>query len=288
MKLSRALRILVTTAVVFSSFSLAFATQPTWARKARAFPSECEIGSSASPSGDSSRGALQSLAGVAACKPIRIPSPDKRLAVEVKYQKLEIEKGYEILSAYFLLRGENGTTREGVFPAGFQDIDLLWSPDSKGFFVNGGNGGGYWGFWVYVYRIDDPKLEPLDIAGQAQLDMVRTFPPCKASGIDRKICLELEKAPDSNMTGIDWAGGSSTLVVMAEVPCSGGHGGIMCQVMGYELEIPTGRIVRRMKAKEFATNWQKSMAFRFHVPDPPEYCDPTNRRKVFGCAGHNW
>jgi len=207
----------------------------------------------------------------------------------VIYQRIEKRQGYDdALVAYFLLRGENRTSREGEFPYGFQDIDLLWSPDSKAFFINGGNGGGYWGFWVYVYRVDDPKMEPLDITGQAKLDMVKTFPPCKASRLDRNICLELEKNPDSNMTGIDWSGGSSTLVVMAQVPCSGGYGGIMCQVMGYELEVPTGKIVRRMSAGEFAKIWQKSMAWRFEIPDPPEYCDPANHRQVQGCTGHNW
>jgi hypothetical protein len=206
----------------------------------------------------------------------------------VKYKKHQIEKEYELLEVYFVLRGQDGSRREGGFPAGFQDIDLLWSPDSKAFFVNGGNGGAIWGFWVYIYRIDDPALEPLDVTGQAQRDMVKTFPPCKASGIDRKLCLELEKDPENNMSGIDWSNGSSTIVVMAEVPPSGGMGGIGGQVIGYELDVPTGKIVRRMNAREFAKNWQKSMAWRFNIPDPPEYCEPKNPKEIPGCIGHIW
>ena len=118
--------------------------------------------------------------------------------------------------------------------------------------------------------------------------MVKAFPPCKASQLDRKTCLEIEKDPNFNMTGIDWTDDSSSVVVMGEVPCSGGHGGIMCQVMGYELNVPNGSIVRRMNSKEFAKNWQKSMAWRFHDPGPPEYCDAKNRQTVFGCADHDW
>ncbi len=287
MKLSRAVRLLVIAVVVFPSASLAIAIQPTWARKAVAFPSECEVGSNAALV-TGTRGALEALPGVVACKPIRIPSPDKRFTIEVKYQKLEIEKGYDQLQAYFVLRAQDGTSRKGDLPYGFQNIDLLWSPDSKAFFVNGGNGGGLWGFWVYVYRIDDPKLEPIELTDQARRDMVKTFPPCRASGIDRDTCLDLEKNPDSNMSGIDWSNGSSTIVVMAEVPEGGGYGGIKGQVMGYELDVPTGKIVRRMNAREFAKNWQKSMAFRFHVPDPPGYCTPNNPKQIPGCIGHDW
>jgi len=58
---------------------------------------------------------------------------------------------------------------------------------------------------------------------------------------------------------------------MAEVPCSSSYGGIMCQVMGYEIEVPTGRILKRIDSKHLKSDWQPSMAFDFHVPDPPEY-----------------
>ena len=75
---------------------------------------------------------------------------------------------------------------------------------------------------------------------------------------------------------------------MGEVPCSGGYRGIMCQVMGYELDVPTGKIVRRMNAREFGEYWRKSIAWRFHVPDPPEYCDAKNFREIPGCIGHDW
>jgi hypothetical protein len=73
------------------------------------------------------------------------------------------------------------------------------------------------------------------------------------------------------MSGVDWVADSSAIVVMAEVPCSGGYGGIMCQVQGYEPEIPTGKIRERMAPRECKKLWQKSMAWNFHIPDPPEY-----------------
>jgi hypothetical protein len=206
----------------------------------------------------------------------------------VRYRKADWDSKGKTVKAYFVVQFSNGIRKKTDLPPGFQNIDLLWSPDSKTFFINGGNGGGYWGFWVYVNRLEDPKLEPVDVTAKAQLDMVESFPPCKASGLDKDECQKIGKEPDFNMSGIDWAGDSSKIIVMAEVPCSGGHGGIMCQVMGYELEIPTGKILRRMTALQFGREWRKSIAWKFSVPDPPEYCTPENHQKVPGCMKHDW
>jgi hypothetical protein len=230
--------------------------KPTWAKKATAFESECR------EKKDWPR-----------CKPLHIPSPDGQSSVEVLYQqpfKDDAEIG-DVKVAYLRVTLPDGHTRGASLPDGFQPVDLLWSPDSKAFFVNGGNGGGYWGFWVYVFRLDDPELEAINVTQEAQKDMVRLFPPCKAKFLDRETCQAIEREPDNNMSGIDWVADSSAIVVMAEVPCSGGHGGIMCQVQGYELEVPTWRIRKRMAAREFKRQWQPSMAWKFEIPDPPEY-----------------
>ncbi|MGB9236099.1 MAG: hypothetical protein WCC04_16950 [Terriglobales bacterium] len=205
-------------------------------------------------------------------------------------------EGLDFNLAYLRITTPDHLTRETDLPYGFQDIDLLWSPDSKAFFVNGGSGGGHWGFWIYVYLLSDPKLELIDITKEAQIDMVKSFPPCRAAYLDKDTCkamestleIEADNPEGYNMTGIDWVRGSSAVVVMAEVPCTGGYGGIMCQVMGYELEVPTGRILKRMTAREFASCWQKSMAWKFEMPDPPEYCDKPSDRKRPGCIKHDW
>ena len=73
-----------------------------------------------------------------------------------------------------------------------------------------------------------------------------------------------------NAVGIDWIGSSSGLVVMAEVPCTSSMGGVMCQVLGYELSLPSGRILRRIEPREFARRWQRSMAWTFKIPEPAE------------------
>ena len=262
--------------VAFISVALTFpalAAEPTWAKKAVAFPQQCT---------DSGVYRYQD------CKPIRILSPDGRSSIEVFYRPVAIED-VRILQAFLRLTTPTQGMREVALPEGFQKIDLLWSPDSKAFFVNGGNGGGYWGFWVYVYLADDPT-NPRDVTEDAQRDMLKEFPPCKAaypnaadavgckkiSRPDEEKCMQDEAdpkySPEYNMTGIDWVNGS-VILVMAEIPCSSSHGAIMCQVMGYELQVPTGQILKRIDARQLKLRWQKSMAWEFRIPDPPRYCE---------------
>jgi hypothetical protein len=260
----------------------AFAVQPTWAKKATAFPEQCDPNAKGANDNQSPRTALSS--SFPPCIPVSISSPDGNGRIEVKYRK----GSEDLMIAHLEVTTPDKRTRTAELPEGFQNIDLLWSPDSKAFFVSGGEGGVYWGFWVYVYLVESPRLEPINLTYQAQRDMLRQFPPCKAaypnsedaSGCketSRKVrwCMDHEGSPknppDYNMTGIDWVS-PSTILVMAEIPCSSSRGGIMCQIMGYELEVPTGRILRRIDAKDLKLEWQKSMAWEFRIPDPPLYC----------------
>ena len=282
MSLSRRLFPLVSATLLFTAIPASAAT-PTWAKKATVFPIQCNPKAAPIYKNQTPRGALTS--SEAPCTSFPIASPDGKSRIQVSYRKAG--EGLDYNSAYLLVTTPDGRTRETTLPYGFQDIDLLWSPDSRAFFVNGGDGGGYWGFWVYAYLLKDPKLEPIDIAAEARLDMVKSFPPCKATYLDKKTCKRMESSPqpdDYNVSGIDWTT-DSAVVVMAEVPCAGSYGGIMCQVMGYELEVPTGNILKRMTAPDFAAKWQRSMAFKFEVPDPPEYCDQASNLTHPGCAG---
>ena len=259
---------------VFVGVQLANGTQPTWAKNATAFPEQCD-----------SRSAGQ-------CKVTRIPSPNGKSSVEVRYRKGSASADDLLLHAYLRVTTAGAATRTAPLPEGFQNIDLLWSPDSSAFFISGNNGGAYWGNWVYAYVVNDSKLEPIDIAKKAQHDMLKEFPACKAAhpnGGDARGCEEASRPvhdvetcfrkeadprydPEYNMTGVAWVN-ASTILVMAEVPCSSSYGGIMCQVLGYELDVPTGRILKRIDAKQLKKEWQKSMAWNFRIPEPPRYCE---------------
>jgi hypothetical protein len=218
---------------------LAWAGKPNWARKAVGFPGECKSG----------------------CSPMRILAPDKKTAVEVLYQDG---------TAYLRVTGADKETREihDVFSSAHND--LLWAPDSKGFFVDGGEGMTSPAF-VQVYMLDDPQLRSLDVTGQAEQDMVKSFPPCKALYLDQATCRKMEASPEYNLTAVEWADDSSALVVMVQVPCTSNFGGIMCQMLGYELSVPSGKILKRMLPAEFKSGWQKSMVQRLVIPEAAQY-----------------
>ena len=258
--------------VLFMGMQPAFATHPMWANKATAFPAWC----------------FSDKTG--ACEPLRIPAPDGKSSVEVRYPKYFGNSPY-IWSwhAYLRVTTPGASTREAALPEEFSAVnaELLWSPDSHALFVNGSSSAISGS--MYVYLADDPT-QPKDITEEAQRDMLKDFPPCKAAYPNRDDAGGCKKSsrdqvpgceygeadpkyiPGYNMIGIGWVN-ASTILVMAEVPCDTLFGGIACQVMGYELEVPTGRILRRIDAKELKLRWQKRMAWKFRIPEPPQYCE---------------
>ncbi len=154
--------------------------------------------------------------------------------------------------------------------------ELLWAPNSRAFFIDGGTSS-YAGFFVTVYRFSaQGSLEKLAVTSAAQGDMVVSFPPCKAFNRDpdETDCRRIAADPQFNMSGVAWDDDSSAIYVFAEVPCSSSYGGIMCQVLGYELSVPDGRILKRFTASDVSRQWRGSMAWDMHKPDPPRYGRP--------------
>ena len=226
--------------------SLAFAGKPNWIRHATGFPGQCQ----------------------SSCPTVRIPAPDKTTAVEVLYQ----DGG-----AYLRLTQSGKPAREihDVFASPHND--LLWSPDSKAFFVDAGEGMTSPAF-VQVYLLADEPLRAIDVTHLAEQDMVQTFPPCKALFLDPTTCGKIEREPDYNMTAITWLKDSSSLVVLAQVPCTSNYGGISCQSMGYEVEVPSGKILKRLQPAEFKQAYQKFMEQKYDLPIPPQYAEPLTGR----------
>ena len=149
--------------------------------------------------------------------------------------------------------------------------EMLWAPDSQAFLVDGGTSA-YAGFFVSVFQLDSSGTpHRRNVTKTAQRDMVASFPPCKAQNLDRIGCMRIEENPEFNMLGVAWSRGSSTINVLAEVPCSNLYGGIMCQVLGYEIEVNTGTMLKRLTARQVGHAWQHSLAWRLRVPDPPVY-----------------
>lgn len=224
----------------------AFAGKPNWIRHATGFAGQCQ----------------------SSCGTVRMVAPDKSTAVEVLYQ----DGG-----AYLRL------TQPGKPPREIHDVftsphnDLLWSPDSKAFFVDAGEGMTSPSF-VQVYLLDDEQLKPIDVTHLAEQDMVETFPPCKALFLDPTTCRKIEREPDYNMTAITWVDKSSSLVVLAQVPCTSNYGGISCQSMAYEVEVPSGKILKRIAPPEFRKDYQKFLEQKYDVPEPAQYVEPLTGR----------
>ena len=226
--------------------SAAFAGKPNWVRRATGFGGQCQ----------------------ASCPSLKIIAPDKTTAVEVLYQ----EGG-----AYLRVTQTGKPAREihDVFTS--PRNDLLWAPDSKAFFVDAGEGMTSPAF-LQVYLLDDEPLRSIDVAHFAAQDMVKTFPPCQALFIDPVACRKFEAEPDYNITAITWTKDSSALVVLAQVPCTSNYGGISCQSMGYEVEVPGGKILKRIPPAEFRKEYQKFMEQKYEVPEPPQYVAPAQGR----------
>jgi len=220
----------------------AAADKPIWARKAVPI-GECH-------------GSLQGRG---------IPAPDSNIAIEVGCHPSQ--KDVDPIP-YLHVRTASGNWHDVEVDEGAHEV--LWSPDSKAFLVNGGTSA-YAGFFTTVYVLSSDAVQKLRVTEAVQTDMVMTFPPCKALDRNESTCAATARDPEFNISGVAWVRGSSGIVVMAEVPCSSSYGGIMCQVQGYELNVPEGGIAMRMTARQLKARWQQRMAWHMWIPDPPEY-----------------
>lgn len=227
---------------------------PIWSKKGISFPLACPPFTS--------------------CHPLQIVSPNDRNAVQVNYETID----GDIEAATLKLRIAGKSAGYLSTSGDLVEEEIVWSPDSKCFFING-NYNGYVDEIAGVYCIDQPNFALAHIMRYVEQDMTRSFPPCRAAYLSEKQCAQMAADPSSYLSvlALDWIHGSSEMVVMPEVPCSSMWGGIMCQVLGYIIAVPSGKILRRMDPKEFAKEWQYSMAWKFRIPDPPEYKKTSQR-----------
>ncbi len=228
---------------------LAAATGPIWAKAAVRITVECETG---------------------VAHPVqRILAPGGALALEFSCR--QVSGDVQTLHAQ-LVRGDGTTTpiELAVGNAFWRPEEVLWAPDSRSFLINGSENA-YAGFALLVCRVETDAVEVSEPTGLAQRDMVRRFPPCRATNLDKRECARMEEHPQFNMSGLAWTRGGAALVVFAEVPCSSFYGGIMCQVEGYEVDSKTGKILTRWTAHEMKNDWQKAAAWDIRIPPAPDY-----------------
>jgi hypothetical protein len=232
----------------------ASALDPIWSKNAVRLHVECDLG--AKPPASASRQ--------------QIPSPNRLVTAVVTCGHSEADDGVQVVRVISPDQPERQTVLRHPANESWRPQELLWSPDSKAFFVNGSENA-YSGDGVLVFELDSPGLHGVDPAKAAQRDMVRRFPPCQARDNEADVCARVLKNPDFNMSAITWTRESHAIIVIAEVPCSSSYGGIMCQVQGYELDAHTGKILARMSAKDLKERWQGQMSYPMRIPEPPEF-----------------
>ncbi len=235
----------------------ASASGPIWSKNAVRLHVECNLGADAPASATRQQ----------------VPSPNRLVTAEVTCGHSEADDGVLVVRVISPDQPERQTVLRHPANESWRPQELLWSPDSKAFLVNGSENA-YAGEGFLVFELGLPGFQGFAPAKTVQRDMVRRFPPCQARGRDPDICARVLKNPDFNMSAVAWTRGSHAIIVMAEVPCSSSYGGIMCQVQGYELDARTGRILARMSAKDLKERWQRQMAFSMRIPEPPEFGPP--------------
>ena len=108
----------------------------------------------------------------------QIPAPYSNSLVELRCHPPEKDSNP---IPYFHIRTASGNWHDIEMDEGGKE--LLWSPDSNAFLLNGGTSG-YAGFFTTVYILENDAVHRVEITKAAQADMVKTFPPCKALNRD--------------------------------------------------------------------------------------------------------
>lgn len=199
----------------------------------------------------------------------RAYSPDRTKYLELSWSKSE---GYAVPS-FSLITGKH--TIDVPFIIGWVQMEAVWSPDSMSFALTGNHSAITES--TEIFRIQDGTLKSV-LVDLLYHDMAKAYPPCNAAHAETGFCEKEASGEDFNYATVAWSG-PATAVIMAEVPCDSLWGGIMCEVNAYELDINTGHIVTRMNAQEFKSKWQPVLAWKFRIPDLPEWAPPPESSK---------
>jgi len=199
--------------------------------------------------------------GIGKVGPLEIYSPDRSNRVEVMF----VDSGgtRDATPVIALYKGEN-ELQLPLYGAP-TELEILWSPDSQSVAVTGSDTGIT--NWTKIFRLRDDKPEAVNLQ-PVQQDMAATYPICEGQNIEEAVCRAEKNGDQFNYATIAWAD-ATTAVIMAEIPCSSSQGGMMCQVEGYEIDVRSGHILRRMTARELKRRWQSKLAWNLRIPDGP-------------------
>lgn len=211
-----------------------YAEKPRFARKGRAFTWDCK-----------DRCEAISPNGMLSIRPILVDENAEILHLGVFHSR---QKLGEVSVLY-------GTIYE-----------VLWAPNSEAFAVTVAPNA--YTESSFVWRLVGNKVEKVPIDAFIFTDMIKTFPPCRASNVTSGDCHQIEQNPQFNVAAVAWEN-NGTLVLMSEIPCSSSYGGVMCQLRGYEFRVNDGVLLRSLNAREFKHRWQVEAAWNIRIPEAP-------------------
>jgi len=174
-------------------------------------------------------------------KTLCVDSPDKTKQLCVRPGEDEFTPAFSV--------SDNGRPIKGTVEA-FMHPEAAWSPDSRSFWLTSTDGGlvGSWRTRVYVIR--NGSLQRIDPTQLVKADMARAFPPCRTGGNKNLECGASDRHFFAtrldwvNVAAIKWVSPRSLLVV-GQIPCSSRYGINMCKFEGYDIAVPSGRILAR-------------------------------------------
>ena len=199
--------------------------------------------------------------GVGRTGPYEVFSPDHLKRIEVTFVQGTGDGDAVPVATLYV------NERELTLPL-YQDwsqVEVLWSPDSRNVAITGAFNSYTNSTKIFRLVAGDLMEMPLEYL---QRDMANTYPPCKGQNADEAICHAEKHGDQFNYATVAWAN-ANTAVIVAEIPCSSSQGGMMCQVEGYEIDIRSGHILRRMTARELKHRWQSKLAWNLRVPEAP-------------------
>lgn len=189
------------------------------------------------------------------CILANVASPDHQIALEVRRTRDDIS--FEVVrgTKHFRLSTPAGMDAEIGWYTG---MEILWAPNSSAVSLAWSENAITLASQIYVMTPDGPI--PMDL-GAVMADLVKDYPPCVGNPGP---CPINRDGKDYNYLTVGWAA-PHTVALMGEVGESSSFGRNMAKVNGYEVDVPSGRIVRVLKPKAFKERWQSHMGWAFNV-----------------------
>lgn len=142
-----------------------------------------------------------------------------------------------------------GNRLPGIEHAGVSTLaELSWAPDSSAFFITESYGGAVGDWHVTVFMVTGGSVSRVNVGNNVMKSFMMHY--------------RCEEPEEPNIGGIKWLNNGRQLLLAAEVPphstCPE-----MGKVMGYIVDIPSGKILQEFRDKALKDDWGQFLGQRF-------------------------